>query len=261
MEFRSLAAAGEGSADATRNAESVVRGETRFDQEGRLGRDVGEDNIDHLSVLWGHIYTSETMYMSKSLSCKVFLKQRLYGLKMSESSDLVQHINTFNKIIGDLGRVGMKVDVEDQAIILPYSLTPAYETLRLALGCFLITSDENIPAVISLRVLGCILATTKKGEDKGEANRWQEQAEFSVKGQEESSLLWLWKNSEIAQTENRTVRRILRDLQSLQTWFRMIVLKVGIQMLSVTPNSHTDLWILDSRFRLFIPYDDTQGMV
>ncbi|KAL8151286.1 hypothetical protein V2J09_021094, partial [Rumex salicifolius] len=35
---------GEGSTIAARNTESVVRGETRFDQEGRLGRDVGEDS-------------------------------------------------------------------------------------------------------------------------------------------------------------------------------------------------------------------------
>ncbi|KAL8158596.1 hypothetical protein V2J09_000133, partial [Rumex salicifolius] len=34
----------EGSIDATRNVESDVRGETRFDQQRRLGRDVGEDN-------------------------------------------------------------------------------------------------------------------------------------------------------------------------------------------------------------------------
>ncbi|KAL8159374.1 hypothetical protein V2J09_000911 [Rumex salicifolius] len=45
----------------------------------------------------------EKMYMSKSLSCKLFLKQSLYRLKMYESSNLVQHVNTFNQIIGDLG--------------------------------------------------------------------------------------------------------------------------------------------------------------
>ncbi|KAL8142759.1 hypothetical protein V2J09_015791 [Rumex salicifolius] len=47
--------------------------------------------------------------------------------------------------------------------------------------------------------------------------------------------------SEIAQTENRTVRRILRDLQSLQ-----IYESEDSDMLSVTLDSHTDSWILDS---------------
>ncbi|KAL8140015.1 hypothetical protein V2J09_006036 [Rumex salicifolius] len=117
------------------------------------------------------------MYMSKSLSCKLFLNQRLYGLKMSKSSDLVQHVNTFNQIIGDLGCVGVKVDDEDQAMVLVCLLTPAYETLLTALTCgkesisletvssVLLShnNDGNIPVEISLKATGCILATTRKG--------------------------------------------------------------------------------------------------
>ncbi|CAA7028676.1 unnamed protein product [Microthlaspi erraticum] len=36
----------------------------------------------------------ENMYMSKSSSSKLHLKQRLYGMKMSEGSDLMQHVTT-----------------------------------------------------------------------------------------------------------------------------------------------------------------------
>ncbi|KAL8136941.1 hypothetical protein V2J09_002942 [Rumex salicifolius] len=38
--------------------------------------------------------------------------------QMSESSDLVQHVNTFNHIIGDLGRVGVKVDDKDHDFVV-----------------------------------------------------------------------------------------------------------------------------------------------
>ena len=38
----------------------------------------------------------ESRYMSKLLMNKLYLKQKLYGLKMAESSDLSQHINVFN---------------------------------------------------------------------------------------------------------------------------------------------------------------------
>jgi hypothetical protein len=41
----------------------------------------------------------ESRYMLKSLTNKLYLKQRLYGLKMAEGSDLSQHINIFNQII------------------------------------------------------------------------------------------------------------------------------------------------------------------
>lgn len=75
----------------------------------------------------------EKMYMSKSLSSKLYLKQRLFGLKMSESGDLVAHVNNFNQIIGDLVRVDVKIEDEDQAMILLCSLPPQYETLLTAL--------------------------------------------------------------------------------------------------------------------------------
>ena len=38
----------------------------------------------------------KSWYMSKSLTNKLYLKQKLYGLKMVEGSDISQHINVFN---------------------------------------------------------------------------------------------------------------------------------------------------------------------
>ena len=73
----------------------------------------------------------ESRYMSKSLTNKLYLKQKLYGLKMSEGSDLSQHINLFNQIIGDLRRVDVKFEDEDKALMLLNSISniPTYENL------------------------------------------------------------------------------------------------------------------------------------
>ncbi|KAL1222226.1 Retrovirus-related Pol polyprotein from transposon TNT 1-94 [Cardamine amara subsp. amara] len=71
------------------------------------------------------------MYISKSPSSKMYLKQRLYLFKMSEGSNLIQHVNQFYHITADLERVG--VTVEDKAMIMLCSLTPEYETLVTAL--------------------------------------------------------------------------------------------------------------------------------
>ena len=38
----------------------------------------------------------ESRYMSKSLTNKLYLKQKLYGFKMTEGIDLSQHLNMFN---------------------------------------------------------------------------------------------------------------------------------------------------------------------
>ncbi|KAL8139953.1 hypothetical protein V2J09_005974 [Rumex salicifolius] len=129
---------------------------------------------------------------------------------MSESSDLVEH-----------------VDDEDQAMILLCLLNPTYKTLLTALTyrkgtISLETSDGNIPVVISLRVMGCILATTRKGEDRRKSKQMERTSrDLSQRPRRKQYTLVMEKqatSSEIAQTENKTVRRILRDLQSLQTF-------------------------------------------
>ena len=64
----------------------------------------------------------EEQLISKTLTRKLYLKQKLYGLKMQEGSDLAEHINVFNQLIVDLGKVNEKIDEEDSAIILLCSL-------------------------------------------------------------------------------------------------------------------------------------------
>ena len=71
----------------------------------------------------------EAQFMSKSLTNKLYLKQRLYGLKMQEGSDLAQHVNVFNQIITDLVRLDVKIEDEDRAMILLCSLLSSYEHL------------------------------------------------------------------------------------------------------------------------------------
>ena len=68
-----------------------------------------------------------TQYMSRTLTTKLYLKQKLYGLKMQEGSDLVEHLNIFNQLVADLAHREVTVDDEDKAIILLCSLPPSYE--------------------------------------------------------------------------------------------------------------------------------------
>ena len=64
----------------------------------------------------------EEQFMSKTLTRKLYLKRKLYGLKMQEGSDLAEHINVFNQLIADLGKVDVKIDEKGRAIILLCSL-------------------------------------------------------------------------------------------------------------------------------------------
>ena len=64
----------------------------------------------------------ENQYLSKSLMNKLYLKQKLFDLKMLEGMDIDQHINVFNQIISDLKRTDMNFDDEYKMLMLFNSL-------------------------------------------------------------------------------------------------------------------------------------------
>lgn len=70
---------------------------------------------------------------------------------MFESRDLVAHVNNFNQIIGDLVRVDVKIEDEDQAMIFICSLPPHYETVLTALTVDKVTIklEKVIAALLS----------------------------------------------------------------------------------------------------------------
>ena len=73
--------------------------------------------------------TLESKFISKTLTSKLFLKQKLFSLKMQEGSNLTEHINVFNQLVANLLKVEVKVDDGDGAIILLCSLPSSYEHL------------------------------------------------------------------------------------------------------------------------------------
>ena len=69
----------------------------------------------------------ESLYMTKSLTSKLMLKQRLFSLRMSEGTPLREHLDQLNTILLDLRNIEEKVSDEDAALILLVSLPLSYE--------------------------------------------------------------------------------------------------------------------------------------
>jgi len=90
-------------------------------------------------------------FMSKTLTQKLYLKQKLFGLKMQEGSNLAEHINVFNQLLADLVKVEVKVDDEDRAIILLCSLPRSYEHLvtTLTYGKEDVKVDDIVAALLA----------------------------------------------------------------------------------------------------------------
>jgi transposase InsO family protein len=69
----------------------------------------------------------ESLYMTKSLTNKLLLKQRLFGLRMQEGTPLRDHLDQLNTILLELRNIDVKVEDEDAALILLVSLPLSYE--------------------------------------------------------------------------------------------------------------------------------------
>lgn len=69
----------------------------------------------------------ESLYMTKSLTNKLLLKQRLFSLKMKEGTPLKQHLDQLNTILMELKNTGVTIEDEDAALILLCSLPLSYE--------------------------------------------------------------------------------------------------------------------------------------
>jgi len=68
--------------------------------------------------------------MTKSLTNKIRMKERLYTFRMAEGSHVQKHLNEFNSILVDLESLDVKIEDEDKAIFLVMSLLPSYKHFK-----------------------------------------------------------------------------------------------------------------------------------
>nr|GEZ54801.1 retrovirus-related Pol polyprotein from transposon TNT 1-94 [Tanacetum cinerariifolium] len=69
----------------------------------------------------------ETLYMTKSLANKLYLKKKLYTFYMPAGQKIFEHLDEFNKIVLDLANIEVKFEDEDLALLLLTSLPASYE--------------------------------------------------------------------------------------------------------------------------------------
>ena len=93
----------------------------------------------------------DNQYMSKALPNRIYLKQKLYGYKMSEGQSMESNLDEFVRIIADLENTNVTVTDEDQAILLLMSLPRTYDqlrdTLKYGTGRTTLTFDEVVAAI------------------------------------------------------------------------------------------------------------------
>ena len=73
---------------------------------------VGEKSA---ASLWSKL---ESLYMTKYVKNRIFLKRQLYGMRMKEGTKIVDNLNIFNTRICRLTSMDVKIDDEDKAVHL-----------------------------------------------------------------------------------------------------------------------------------------------
>ena len=75
----------------------------------------------------------ESLYMTKSLANRLYIKKRMFSLKMAEGSSLNEHIDEFNKVCDTLETIDEGLNDEGKALLLVRSLPPLYSNFVDAL--------------------------------------------------------------------------------------------------------------------------------
>ena len=92
-----------------------------------------------------------TLYQSKSLVNKLFLRKKLYNLRMKDGDSVTEHLNAFNTVVSQLLSVDIKISDEDKCISLLCSLPDSWDSLVIAIGsnATALQFDEIVSALLT----------------------------------------------------------------------------------------------------------------
>jgi hypothetical protein len=108
--------------------------------------------------------TLTKLYESKSLHNMIFLKRRLYTLRMAETTTVIDHINTIT-LFSQLTALGQQIEENERAELLLQSLPDSYDQLIINL-----TNNILLDYLIFDDVAAAILEEENRRKNKGDRN-------------------------------------------------------------------------------------------
>src|SRR3954471_7041829 len=145
-------------------------------------------NDDTAAGMWNRL---KSLYMTKSLSNKLYVKKQLYCLRMAEGTPILQHLNDFNKIVSDLLALEVKMEEEDKALIFLISLPPSYdhlvttilygkETLELEDVRVMLVNNEIMKKTDTTEEASSLVVKKEVGSSKSRGPKKDKKSSFKV---------------------------------------------------------------------------------
>ncbi|KAG9450482.1 hypothetical protein H6P81_010447 [Aristolochia fimbriata] len=202
------------------------------------------------------------MYMAKSLSNKLYLKNQLYSARMAEGANLLDYINKFNNIVTRLLSIEVNLEEDDKVLIFLNSLPPSFEHLVVTIlyGKETLDMDEVTSTLLSnelrkspnLNSNGEGLFAKQASKDRGRSKEWghdyRDKSRSKSKGK---GKIWC----HFCKQEGHIKRQCLKCLESLKKKGNDVDqasvasdLEERGDVLSISSgmDSYSNSWILDS---------------
>lgn len=119
--------------------------------------------------IWDHLVK---LYQAKSLHSKIFLKRKLYSLRMEESSSVTEHINKLNTLFSQLKALDHKIEPNERAELLLQSLPDSYDQLIISL-----TNNKLTEELIFDDIAAAVLEDESRRNNKEDKTASSHQAE------------------------------------------------------------------------------------
>ncbi|KAL8529954.1 hypothetical protein ACS0TY_007139 [Phlomoides rotata] len=97
----------------------------------------------------------ESLYQSKSVSNKLYVKQKLLDFRMLDGKDLNEQLDTFNRYIDDLEDLDVKMEDDDKALMLLNALPRSLDNFKdsVLFGNQDGVSYESVLAAVKTKIL------------------------------------------------------------------------------------------------------------
>ncbi|KAE8665844.1 Retrovirus-related Pol polyprotein from transposon TNT 1-94 [Hibiscus syriacus] len=125
--------------------------------------------------IWDHL---TKLYEVTSLHNKIFLKRKLYTLRMPESTSVTEHLNTLNTLFSQLTSLSCKIGEQERAELLLQSLSDSYDQLIVNL------TNSNVTSLVFDDVAAAVLQeeNQRKNKEDRQVNLQQAEALTTMRG-------------------------------------------------------------------------------